>query len=95
MSRGPPSGEARAGQRSRILRLPVARVLGIALTLMALELASDDIFRTRFPGESRIVASMDHPNVIPIHDMGSSGGPLPATAPPRENMLTPMGMGRP
>ena len=48
----------------------------IALKVLAPELASDDIFRTRFLEESRIAASMNHPNVIPIHDMGSSDGLL-------------------
>ncbi len=48
----------------------------IALKIMAPELADDDIFRTRFLEESRIAALMNHPNVIPIHDMGSSGGLL-------------------
>jgi serine/threonine protein kinase len=48
----------------------------IALKVLAPELASDDIFRTRFLEESRIAASMNHPHVIPIHDMGSSGGLL-------------------
>jgi YVTN family beta-propeller protein len=48
----------------------------IALKVLAPELATDDVFRTRFLEESRIAASMNHPNVIPIHDMGSSGGLL-------------------
>ena len=48
----------------------------IALKVLAPELASDDVFRTRFLEESRIAASMNHPNVIPIHDMGSSDGLL-------------------
>jgi len=48
----------------------------IALKILAPELADDDLFRTRFLEESRIAASMNHPNVIPIHDMGSSGGLL-------------------
>ena len=48
----------------------------IALKILASELADDDLFRTRFLEESRIAASMNHPNVIPIHDMGSSGGLL-------------------
>jgi hypothetical protein len=48
----------------------------IALKVLAPELASDDVFRTRFLEESRIAASMNHPNVIPIHDMGSSNGLL-------------------
>jgi hypothetical protein len=48
----------------------------IALKVLAAELASDDVFRTRFLEESRIAAAMNHPHVIPIHDMGSSDGLL-------------------
>ncbi len=48
----------------------------VAIKVLAPELASDDMFRTRFLEESRIAASMNHPNVIPIHDMGSSDGLL-------------------
>ena len=48
----------------------------IALKVLDPSLANDDIFRTRFLEESRIAASMNHPNVIPIHDMGSSDGLL-------------------
>jgi len=48
----------------------------IALKVLAPELASDDVFRTRFLEESRIAAAMNHPHVIPIHDMGSSDGLL-------------------
>jgi eukaryotic-like serine/threonine-protein kinase len=48
----------------------------IALKVLDPALASDDVFRTRFLEESRIAASMNHPNVIPIHDMGSSDGLL-------------------
>ena len=48
----------------------------VALKVLAPDLASDDIFRTRFLEESRIAASMNHPNVIPIHDMGASDGLL-------------------
>ena len=43
----------------------------IALKVLAPELADDDVFRTRFLEESRTAASMNHPNVIPIYDMGS------------------------
>ncbi len=43
----------------------------IALKILAPELASDDAFRARFLEESRIAASLNHPNVIPIYDMGS------------------------
>ena len=48
----------------------------IALKVLAPELATDDVFRTRFLEESRIAAAMNHPHVIPIHDMGSTDGLL-------------------
>jgi hypothetical protein len=42
----------------------------VALKVLAPELATDDVFRARFLEESRIAASLNHPNVIPIYDMG-------------------------
>src|SRR5262245_22803219 len=44
----------------------------VALKVLAPELAADDVFRARFLEESRIAAWLNHPNVIPIYDMGSS-----------------------
>jgi serine/threonine protein kinase len=38
----------------------------VALKVLAPELAADDRFRTRFLDESRIAASLNHPNVILI-----------------------------
>ena len=43
----------------------------IALKVLSPELATDDVFRARFLEESRIAASLNHPHVIPIYDMGS------------------------
>jgi serine/threonine protein kinase len=43
----------------------------IALKVLAPELADNDVFRARFLEESRIAASLNHPNVIPIYDMGA------------------------
>ena len=48
----------------------------IALKVLAPELAADDVFRARFLEESRIAASLNHPNVIPIYDTGSIDGML-------------------
>jgi hypothetical protein len=48
----------------------------IALKVLAPELAANDVFRARFLEESRIAASLNHPNVIPIYDMGSTNGLL-------------------
>ncbi|TMK98298.1 MAG: hypothetical protein E6G34_11660 [Actinobacteria bacterium] len=42
----------------------------VALKVLAPELATDDTFRARFLKESRIAASLNHPNVIPIYDVG-------------------------
>jgi serine/threonine protein kinase len=42
----------------------------IALKVLAPELSADDAFRARFLKESRLAASLNHPNVIPIYDTG-------------------------
>jgi Protein kinase domain len=42
----------------------------VALKVLAPDLATDDVFRARFLEESRIAAALNHPNVIPIYDMG-------------------------
>ena len=48
----------------------------VALKIIAPELAEDDIFRERFVRESRVAASLDHPNIIPIFDTGDQDGLL-------------------
>jgi hypothetical protein len=48
----------------------------VALKLIAPELADDPLFRERFKRESRLAASIDHPNVIPIYEAGESNGSL-------------------
>jgi Protein kinase domain len=48
----------------------------IALKVLAPDLADNEVFRTRFRAESQAAASLDHPNVIPIHDFGSCDGLL-------------------
>ncbi len=45
----------------------------VALKVMAPELATDDVFRARFLTESSAAASLSHPNIIPIYDMGPCG----------------------
>ena len=71
--------EAVAGQggmgvvyRARQLALDRA----VALKLIAPELARDKSFRARFARESRIAASLDHPNVIPVYEAGEDGDRL-------------------
>ena len=48
----------------------------VALKVLAPQLADDERFRERFVRESRLAASLDHPNVIPIYEAGGSGGDL-------------------
>jgi ABC-type branched-subunit amino acid transport system substrate-binding protein/streptogramin lyase/predicted Ser/Thr protein kinase len=48
----------------------------VALKVIAPELAEDERFRARFLRESRLAASLDHPNVVPIHEAGERDGQL-------------------
>ena len=48
----------------------------VALKILAPELAADEVFRNRFLRESRLAASIDHPNVIPVYDAGEIDGEL-------------------
>jgi YVTN family beta-propeller protein len=48
----------------------------VALKLLAPELAADERFRERFLRESRVAASLDHSNVIPIYEAGEAEGLL-------------------
>ena len=46
----------------------------VALKLLAPELAADGAFRERFLRESELAAALEHPNVVPIHDVGEVDG---------------------
>jgi non-specific serine/threonine protein kinase len=48
----------------------------VALKLLPPEYAIDEAFRERFLRESRAVAGIDHPNVIPLFDAGEADGQL-------------------
>ena len=48
----------------------------VALKVLAPQLAEDERFRERFVRESRLAASLDHPNVVPIYEAGATGGDL-------------------
>jgi streptogramin lyase len=58
--------------RARDLRLK--RI--VALKVMAPELAADERFRERFAREAELAMSLEHPNVVPIHDAGELDGRL-------------------
>jgi YVTN family beta-propeller protein len=47
-----------------------------ALKLITPSLSMDAEFRGRFQRESRLAASIEHPNVIPVHHAGEEGGQL-------------------
>jgi serine/threonine protein kinase len=46
----------------------------VALKLIAPEAAADEVFAQRFAEESRIAASIEHPNVVPIYAAGEQDG---------------------
>ena len=48
----------------------------VALKLMAPELSLDARFRERFARETELAMSLEHPNVVPIHDAGDVAGRL-------------------
>ncbi len=48
----------------------------VALKLLSARLAEDADFRERFLVESRLAASLDHPNVVPVYDAGEVEGQL-------------------
>ena len=48
----------------------------VAIKLIATERAEDPVFRERFTSESRIAASIEHANVIPVYEAGEDDGLL-------------------
>jgi Protein kinase domain len=48
----------------------------VAVKLITAERAGEEAFRTRFERESRLTASIDHPNVIPVYAAGEEDGVL-------------------
>ena len=46
----------------------------VALKVIAPELASNEAFRARFEQESAVAAQIEHPNVIPVYEVGEDRG---------------------
>ena len=46
----------------------------VALKLLTPDYADDEGFRARFLRESKLAASIDHPNIIPVYDAGEIAG---------------------
>src|SRR5215216_1601857 len=68
------AGRGGMGVVYRATELELGR--SVALKLIAPQLADDPDFRQRFQRESRLAASIDHPNVIPVYRAGESDGGL-------------------
>src|SRR5690349_24733259 len=62
-------GRGGMGVVYRAFQLGLERI--VALKVIAPELLGDDDVRRRFLAEARAAASVDHPNVIPVHEAGS------------------------
>src|SRR4051794_32653714 len=69
-----PAGKGGMGVVYRATDLQLDRV--VALKLVSPQLAEDPAFAERFKRESRIAASLDDPNVIPIYHTGEENGQL-------------------
>ena len=48
----------------------------VALKLLSPQLADNEQFRLRFIRESRLAASLDHPNIVPMYEAGEADGQL-------------------
>ncbi len=48
----------------------------VALKAIAADMAQDGDYRERFERESRLAASIDHPNIIPVYEAGNFDGTL-------------------
>ncbi|MGW4245717.1 bifunctional serine/threonine-protein kinase/ABC transporter substrate-binding protein [Nocardia sp. NPDC004722] len=62
-------GEVYLGRHPRLPRL-------IAIKVLARELASEKETRARFEREAELIARLDHPNIVTVHDRGVEGGRL-------------------
>ena len=67
-------GEGGMGVVYRAEQLALSRP--VALKLIAIQFADDSGFRERFGRESRLAASIDHPNVVPVYEAGDVDGLL-------------------
>jgi serine/threonine protein kinase len=45
----------------------------VAIKIMSAELASDPQFVARFEREAKVIASLEHPRIVPVHDFGHEG----------------------
>jgi serine/threonine-protein kinase len=64
----------RGGMGIIYLAIELGLERSVALKLIAPEAAADEVFARRFAEESRIAASIEHPNVVPIYAAGEEDG---------------------
>jgi len=67
-------GQGGMGVVYRAYDLRLKRI--VALKLVTPVLALDERFRERFARETELAMSLEHPNVVPIHDAGDVNGRL-------------------
>ena len=67
-------GHGSSGESYRATQLALDRP--VALTVVDPKLAADEGFRARFLAATRLAASLDHPNVVPVHEVGEKDGRL-------------------
>jgi serine/threonine-protein kinase len=67
-------GRGGMGVVYRALQVSLGRT--VALKVIAERFAENDAFRDRFVRESRMAASVDHPNVLPVYAAGEEDGVL-------------------
>src|SRR3546814_4335360 len=46
----------------------------VALKVLPRHFASDPQFLARFTQEARVIANLEHQNILPVYDFGESGG---------------------
>jgi hypothetical protein len=68
------AGRGGMGVVYRATQLELDRV--VAVKVISPDLAADPVFRERFKREARMLAAVDHPHVIPIHEAGEIDGTL-------------------
>src|SRR6476646_220560 len=68
------AGEGGMGVVYKATQLALERTVGLKVITPAF--ASDEEFRERFKRESRLAASIEHPNVIPVYEAGEQDGTL-------------------
>ena len=53
-----------------------------AMKVLAPELARQESYRLRFLEEAQISGQLDHPNIVPVHELGTDDDGKPIKVPP-------------